>query len=1433
MNSRITSLYLLLAVLISTLLPQSIIAKEQHLSFQHPVIQGEIAYVKDGDIWLLNLSIGESQQLTTDGNNQWPTWSPDGRYLLYTHTVYEDRFELYIFDTLQKEKWMLASDACCALWDQGDRIYYLNANNEAAAVVSIWPDGTEQRTETGLLSYGSGVVPTGNLVECCRGFPLEVVTMAGSSGLTIYADFFDSDGSDDNKLDPVFNDPDDPLCSWYNISFSDETRYPYAVTFMRDQGRPNCGNEAPESITFSASLGLLLFHSNSDVYELPWLAYPDISPDKNYLVAEQYAQSVDPHAARLEGLILYNLQTEERNFLLADAGQPAWRPNPPTPDGLIPYVQPGERVVTLEPSMRWGNSDIQIHVVTTGSYRNTDATVFFQQVSPTFFDDQQIVALLVTMNGVPMVENAFLKEILLDYATSAVLYGDPVYEVALPDLAPELQIIIENPAFQDTKLSKEIAGLSNSQSSQSEQALAAILTDQISIDQYLTPLLNGIFTDNVSEQISSVEDGLEQFRHVVEAGTLVESVIWQDGRVVGELPSNLWADLLRDLDRLKPDKGVGTTLQVDSALMTSRALIEVLFVSYLQQERLQWLYHWISDGSWLQDRNQLRAVASIMQEAEILESKRVKIVSDLLHRDILKSALERDEQAAAQVVKQLKTQVLDPSGYRLTAHAASSVLTSDVSNISAGALLYGDSEVRAHFQLANQAAAWRTSFSNIRRSIQDYVQQNWPEDESLTYDGNIAYKFRRIILLEALAAIAAQRSTADGISAVFATGDSPDILPPAMAKDEWQEFVTSLNKEADVIEFDILDTFARPSWLSSVLELIKERKTDATVIDGSQQQTDLPILHPGWTSFTYNLGVGSLLAIDDTVWAGSSGGLVRWHGQSGKYDKVMVEHGLGNNNVRTIFQSSDGAVWFGTWDGVSRLDPNGHWETYTTGDGLADNLINTITQSADGSIWFGTNKGGVSRLDLDGRWTTFTVEDGLIANEIRSIAEAADGSIWFGTPNGATRLDADGNWTNFTTTNGLSDNSIQVIMSDMEDNIWFGTGKGVSQLSPDRNWHTFLDESNDVNTIFQSADGAIWFGTYGFGASRYDSFGNWRNYGEYDGLASSYVFSIAQTEDGAMWFSTSGGMSRLAIDGSWTTFTIDSPSALEAPRTIIQTSDGALWMTALSNGVSRLSPDGSWTTYTKGDGLASNGAYTVFEDKNGLLWFGTPGGINQLNLDGVWTTFTVANGLADDATLAIAQSDDGVIWFGGINGLSYMSPDGTWSIATTSGNAVDNTYIQAILEDDIGTLWIGTENGINRLDPDGNWSSITTVDSVTIEDVQAIFQSTDNVLWFGTRGSGVVRIESNGSQTLMTIEDGLAGNNVRAIFQSKDDTLWFGTDAGLSRLSTDGTWMTFTAQDGLSNNGVLSITQSDDGALWIGTWDGISRLDLKTVFQSE
>lgn len=91
--------------------------------------------------------------------------------------------------------------------------------------------------------------------------------------------------------------------------------------------------------------------------------------------------------------------------------------------------------------------------------------------------------------------------------------------------------------------------------------------------------------------------------------------------------------------------------------------------------------------------------------------------------------------------------------------------------------------------------------------------------------------------------------------------------------------------------------------------------------------------------------------------------------------------------------------------GVSRYDGQ-TWTTFTTKDGLVDNNVMSIIQAQDGALWFGTwyfdGGGGVSRYDGE-TWTNFTAKDELPSDSVFSIFQTRDGVLWFATWGGVTK----------------------------------------------------------------------------------------------------------------------------------------------------------------------------------------------------------------------------------------------------------------------------------------------------------------------------------------------------------------------------------------------------------------------------------------------
>jgi len=419
MKRGFTSSFLLIVLLLSNLRPVNGQQSASTSSAQPQLsLQGELAYVLDGNIYLLDLVTGQSQQLTTDSDNRWPTWSADGRYLLYTHAKGEEQSDLYIWD-LEKETVprLLVENACCAAWKADDeRIAYLALNGENVALNTIQADGSGQATLLSKVDYERGVSPKGNLrwlpSTQSNGLliPLEIVAGSAQNGLAVQTALFQVD-EQTQTLTPFQAIAAD--CSLLNadVGLAQDQSTALAMAF-----EGTCANTKHNK-------GILLAHpaEAAPSQELPGLAYPSFSPDSRYLVAERYAESADYTDAKPTGLVLHNL-TDNTEVALIDGGtQPAWRPASPVDPAVARFAQPGERVVTIEPALTWQEATYRVHALTTGESKLITPAIF-SAPNAEALTKRGISALIVTKDGKVVNDAATLRQVFLLYTAAYLLY---------------------------------------------------------------------------------------------------------------------------------------------------------------------------------------------------------------------------------------------------------------------------------------------------------------------------------------------------------------------------------------------------------------------------------------------------------------------------------------------------------------------------------------------------------------------------------------------------------------------------------------------------------------------------------------------------------------------------------------------------------------------------------------------------------------------------------------------------------------------------------------------------------------------------------------------------------------------------------------------------------------------------------------------------
>jgi ligand-binding sensor domain-containing protein len=331
-----------------------------------------------------------------------------------------------------------------------------------------------------------------------------------------------------------------------------------------------------------------------------------------------------------------------------------------------------------------------------------------------------------------------------------------------------------------------------------------------------------------------------------------------------------------------------------------------------------------------------------------------------------------------------------------------------------------------------------------------------------------------------------------------------------------------------------------------------------------------------WTSWRIGALVRALAVQDDSIWIGTTNGVLKFHIPSEQHRVYTTKDGLLSNVILGITIGPKGEAWIGTYGGgLTRFDGKDRWTTYTPygagatgnyraayaryrpGEGVGDLWVYQTMFRPDGTLWAATWK-GASRYNGK-TFTTYTTGDGLADKWVYTMTADREGRLWFGTEGGVTMYDGK-RWKSWTHADGLgadapSPDAGRSAPYEAPSPHHQQTEKTIADYNP-----------NYVLSAVIDARQVKWFGTWGGGLARFDG-RTWKNYTMRDGLAGNVVNSIAIDRRGILWLGTDAGVSR--FDGS------------------------------------------KFKTFTTADGLYHDAVYAVAIDGTGAKWFGTYGGVSR------------------------------------------------------------------------------------------------------------------------------------------------------------------------------------------------------------------------------
>ncbi len=559
------------------------------------------------------------------------------------------------------------------------------------------------------------------------------------------------------------------------------------------------------------------------------------------------------------------------------------------------------------------------------------------------------------------------------------------------------------------------------------------------------------------------------------------------------------------------------------------------------------------------------------------------------------------------------------------------------------------------------------------------------------------------------------------------------------------------------------------------------------------------------------------------------------------FQKITSQDGLSQNNIRCIFQDSQGFIWLGTYDGLNRY--NGHDFTIyrnRVGDStsLSSNLVSCIEEDKFGNLWIGTDDRGLYRFDRETETfanygNTAQNPDFLTDNRIVSIEIDKNGDLWAGTEYGLNRLKIDskakGNFKSEKFLNspvkvGKNKNlRIKHILSDKHGNLWIGTGYGLRML-PAKNIAVnnpeflSLKSGGDVMDIYEVPDGIV-----------FNNFGLYKININNQGIPSRKILALDRIVlkrfvvdlNGEIWGTTNRGLARLTPSENHynTTFYMhdwsdDTSISKDMLTDIYIDRLGVIWIGTQGGGLNLYNPNApKFRHYNKNNRPGSLGTANlrfIYEDSQTNLWVGTEGaGMYFLSKS---DAKNYNNGFQKKDIHPGANQDNFV-----------------YSIVETGGKKPK--------------LWVG--NGyptfLNQIDLTKNLNELN-LKPINDEVAGLVFNfsyDSTGILWVGTYNHGLFKLTLDSLNNVISSAHyikqagnprSLSSNIIRTILKDREGNIWIGTDMGLNKLipseqekeNPDFIHYTHSIADttSISHNYILPLFESSTGEIWVGTMGG-------------
>lgn len=603
-----------------------------------------------------------------------------------------------------------------------------------------------------------------------------------------------------------------------------------------------------------------------------------------------------------------------------------------------------------------------------------------------------------------------------------------------------------------------------------------------------------------------------------------------------------------------------------------------------------------------------------------------------------------------------------------------------------------------------------------------------------------------------------------------------------------------------------------------------------------------------------------------------------------RFSRLNVDHGLSNNQIKSVMKDRQGFLWISTVSGLNRYDGhNIRVFTHQPGDptSLVNSDVNKVFEGPEGKMWIHTWS-GINVYDpltesFDRNVDPILVRFSIPPGQINDIRKDSDGNFWFihatkglfrySPEAGRTvRLDHQGG-----RQTSLSSHHVASWAEDPDGTIWVLHTNGILDridpvsLEVVKRDHTlnrrFRSEALDYH-LMADRDGDLWLyianrdaGLFHLNVSRNE----WLHIDDTSvgpRLNTSIVRGIVQDDDGLLWIATDHGginlLDKKDFSVRYILHNAEDKKSLShnSINALCKDQDGIIWAGTFKNGVSYYHKNiNRFRLYqhqvSQAGSLPFNDVNAIVEDARQNLWIGTNGG-GLINYDRNRQTYKQylhepenKNSLTTNVIVSLMLDRNNILWigtyFGGLLSFDghtfvrYMhDPDDPQSISDNS--------IWEIFEDRRGDIWIGTlTQGVSRLDRSDNkfyHYNVDSPDPIHAKYIPEFMEDREGNLWIGT-GYGIDLLDKKTGKFIHYLNHpenvhSLSNNMVLDIFEDSRGLIWIATHGGLNLFDkSTKRFFAFTTAHGLPHNAVVTILEDRNTNLWVSTLHGISNVKIR------